>query len=309
MIKYLRNNTFIYINMKNYYENEKGYLELIKDTMIYGTAKTGRNGVVYSIFGIMIAFDNISTSFPLLTTKKMFLKGVIEELLWFLRGSTNANELKEKGVKIWDGNSSREYLDSVGLNEYEEGELGPIYGYQWRCFNGNYPNKENGVDQLKFVLKELLSNSRRAVLSAWNPCQIDKMALPPCHLLYNFYVNDNELSCMLYMRSNDLFLGQPFNIASVSLLTLIIAKVLHMKASKICISVCDAHIYNEHIDSVKEQMNREPYDLPNIEININPPPYNSSIEEKIEWIEKLKYENFVLNNYKSYETIKAKMIS
>lgn len=295
--------------MKNYYENENGYLELIKENMLYGTAKSGRNGIVYSRFGIMIAFDNIDILFPLLTTKKMFWKGIVEELLWFLRGSTNANELKEKGVRIWDGNSSREYLDSIGLNHYEEGELGPVYGFQWRSFNGDYPNKEGGKDQLKFILNELMTNSRRAVLSAWNPCQIDKMALPPCHLLYNFYIDDNGLSCMLYMRSNDLFLGQPFNIASVSLLTLIIAKVLHMKAYKICISVCDAHIYSEHIDNVKEQINREPYELPNVQINIEAPPYNSPIDEKIEWIEKLKYENFILNNYKSYDTIKAKMIS
>jgi thymidylate synthase len=295
--------------MKNYYENEIGYLELIKDTMLYGTAKTGRNGIVYSRFGIMIAFDNISTSFPLLTTKKMFWKGVVEELLWFLRGSTNSNELKEKGVRIWDGNSSREYLDSVGLTNYEVGELGPVYGFQWRNFNGDYPNNKNGVDQLKFVLNELQSNSRRAVLSAWNPCQIDKMALPPCHLLYNFYIDDNGLSCMLYMRSNDLFLGQPFNIASVSLLTLIIAKVLHIKAYKIAISVCDAHIYKEHLESVREQIRRIPNDLPNVEINIEPPPYNSSLDEKIEWIEKLKYENFIVKNYNSYDAIKAKMIS
>lgn len=294
--------------MKNYYEQETGYIELLKETLLYGNKKEGRNGYVYSRFGVMISFENISNSFPLLTSKKMFWKGIVEELLWFLRGSTNTNELKEKGVNIWNGNSSRSYLDSVGLFDYKQGELGPSYGFQWRSFNGNYPEKD-GFDQLKYVLQELMTNSRRAVLSAWNPCQLSQMALPPCHLLYNFYKDDNGLSCMLHIRSNDLFLGQPFNIASVSLLTLIIAKVLHMNANKICLSVCDAHIYEEHIDATKEQIERAPICLPEVIINSEPPSYDTSIDEKIKWIENLKYNDFLLRNYNCYSSIKAPMIS
>jgi len=293
--------------MKNSYENEVGYLELLKDTLNTGTEIVGRNGKVLSRFGVMITFDNISEAFPLLTTKKMFSKGIIEELLWFLRGSTDANELKEKGVGIWNGNSSREYLDSMGLTHYKEGEIGPGYGHQWRCFNGTYPQKENGFDQLKYVIKEIMSNSRRAVLSAWNPCQLSEMALPPCHLLYNFYRDTNGLSCMLYMRSNDVFLGQPFNIASVALFTTIIAKVLHLKPYKICISVCDLHIYEEHISAIKTQIERTPNKLPKLEINSKPPDYNSSLDEKINWIEKIRYEDIIISDYECYGALKAPM--
>jgi thymidylate synthase len=294
--------------MKNYYENEKGYIDLLKENLLYGDEREGRNGKIYSRFGLMIAFDNIYYKFPLLTTKRMYWKGIVHELLWFLRGSTNANELKKEGVNIWNGNSSREYLDSVGLTEFEEGSIGLGYGHQWRSFNGNYLKKD-GVDQLKYLITELMTNSRRAILSAWNPCQLDKMALPPCHLLYNFYKDKNGLSCLLYIRSNDLFLGQPFNIASVALFTLIIAKVLHMTPYKICLSICDAHIYEEHINAVNEQINREPYDLPYVVINSIPPPYESDIDEKIKWIENLKYEDFVLNDYNFYPSIKAEMKS
>jgi thymidylate synthase len=295
--------------MKNSYENEEGYIELLKDTLIYGEEINGRNGKVISRFGVLITFNNISESFPLLTTKKMFTKGIIHELLWFIKGSTNANELKEKGVNIWNYNSSREYLDSVGLYDFKEGEIGAGYGHQWRSFNATYPkdNINKGVDQLEYVIKELMNNSRRAILSAWNPCQLEQMALPPCHLLYNFYKDKNGLSCMLYMRSNDVFLGQPFNIASVALLTSIIAKVLHLKVNKICISICDVHIYEEHIESVKMQIERKPYKFPKMIINSTPPKLSSSVDEKIKWIESLKYEDFEIVDYFSHNAIKAPM--
>ena len=296
--------------MKNSYEGEDGYIDLLKDTLEYGEETKGRNGNVLSRFGIMITFENIQESFPLLTTKKMFTKGIIHELLWFIRGSTNANELKEKGVNIWEKNTTREFLDSVGLYDYPEGEIGAGYGHQWRSFNGDYPKTENsdkGFDQLKYVIQELQNNSRRAILSAWNPCQLDKMALPPCHILYNFYKDKNGLSCMLNMRSNDVFLGQPFNIASAALFTMIIAKVLHLPAYKICISICDLHIYEEHIDAVKTQIERPPYKLPKMTIESNPPELTSSIEEKIKWIESLKYDDFKLNDYFSHNAIKAPM--
>ena len=313
-----------------FYKNEEGYIVLLKDAL-KGETKNTRNGEVLSQFGHMIEFDNISKSFPLITTKKVFFRGIVEELLWFLRGSTNANELKDKKVNIWNGNSSRGYLDSIGLSNYTEGELGPVYGWQWRKFGKQYiASKEQkvacdidnnfnfiekpdyinrGYDQLKFVLTELLkdNNSRRAVLSAWNPCDLNKMALPPCHILYIFNKTNEGLCCHLTLRSSDLFLGLPFNIASCALLTIIIAHVLHINVSKICLSICDAHIYIEHIEQVKKQIELEIYNPPKVVINKSPPRIDSSIEEKIEWIEQLSYEDFELINYKSHDRLNALM--
>ena len=285
-----------------FYSGEKGYLELLGYVKKNGEYKQTRNGYTFSSFGSMIKF-NINEKFPLLTTKKMFFRGIVEELLWFLRGSVNSKELESKGVNIWKSNSTREYLDSIGLNHYEEGYLGPIYGYQWRNFNGQ------NFDQLSYVLKELLKpdNSRRAIISGWNPVQLKEQALPPCHILYNFYQNSNGLSCMMTMRSSDLFLGLPFNVASTALLTTIIAKVLHMNTNEICISLTDCHIYEEHIDNVNIQISREIYDFPTININKPAPDIKSSIEEKIKWIEELKYEDFILNNYNCQSSLNAIM--
>ena len=284
--------------------NERGYLNLLNFILNNGTKKETRNGFTYSHFGSLLRFNiNDGQSFPLLTTKKVFIRGIVEELLWFLRGSTNSKELEEKGINIWKGNSSREYLDSIGLFNYPEGELGPIYGFQWRKFNGK-------IDQIRYVLEELeLKNSRRALLSAWNPVQLKQQALPPCHILYNFYKNDDEnLSCMMYMRSADLFLGVPFNIASTAILCMIIAKVMGMKSKDICISICDNHIYEEHLEQVKQQLNNEIYESPQMIIkkDFDLSKY-ISIDEKIKWIEELKFEDFELSNYKSHPTIKAIM--
>ena len=284
--------------------NERGYLNLLNFILNNGTKKETRNGFTYSHFGSLLRFNvNDGQSFPLLTTKKVFIRGIIEELLWFLRGSTNSKELEEKGINIWKGNSSREYLDSIGLFSYPEGELGPIYGFQWRKFNGK-------IDQIRYVLEELeLKNSRRALLSAWNPVQLKQQALPPCHILYNFYKNDDEnLSCMMYMRSADLFLGVPFNIASTAILCMIIAKVMGMRSKDICISICDNHIYEEHLEQVKQQLNNEIYESPQMIIkkDFDKSKY-ISIDEKIKWIEELKFEDFELSNYKSHSTIKAIM--
>jgi thymidylate synthase len=301
-----------------FYKNEEGYINLLKDTL-NGEFKNTRNGNVFSRFGCMIKFDNISTSFPLITSKKVFFRGIVEELLWFLKGSTNANELKEKNVNIWNGNSKREYLDSVGLQDYEEGELGPVYGWQWRMFGKKYiPNKLNdstedfpelgGADQVKYVITELLmENSRRAVLSAWNPVDLNIMALPPCHILYIFNKTKDGLCCHLTMRSSDLFLGLPFNIASCALLTQIIAHLLHMKSSEICLSLCDAHIYEEHIDQVKKQIDLEIYDSPRVIIEKAAPDIESSVDDKIKWIESLTYNDFTLVNYKSHDKLPAIM--
>lgn len=282
--------------------DEKGYLELLKTTMKYGIQKNTRNGNTISFFSFLLKFHMDNNKYPLLTTKKVFFKGIVEELLWFLRGSTNSKELEEKGVNIWKGNSSREFLDSVGLFNYEEGYLGPVYGFQWRSFNGS-------VDQLKYLLEELSLNSRRCVISAWNPCQLKEQALPPCHILYNFYISDNnQLNCMMYMRSSDLFLGLPFNIGSTGLFATIIAKVMGMTVNEIAISICDCHIYEEHLEQVKEQLNRESdiYESPKIFIN-KQIDINISIDEKIKWIEELKFEDFNLENYKYHPTIKAIM--
>jgi thymidylate synthase len=301
-----------------FYKNEEGYINLLKDTL-NGEFKNTRNGNVFSRFGCMIKFDNISTSFPLITSKKVFFRGIVEELLWFLKGSTNANELKEKNVNIWNGNSKREYLDSVGLQDYEEGELGPVYGWQWRMFGKKYiPNKLNdrtedfpelgGADQVKYVITELLmENSRRAVLSAWNPVDLNIMALPPCHILYIFNKTKDGLCCHLTMRSSDLFLGLPFNIASCALLTQIIAHLLHMKSSEICLSLCDAHIYEEHIDQVKKQIDLEIYDSPRVIIEKAAPDIESSVDDKIKWIESLTYNDFTLIDYKSHDKLPAIM--
>ena len=305
-----------------FYKNEEGYINLLKDTL-NGEFKNTRNGNVFSRFGCMIKFDNISTSFPLITSKKVFFRGIVEELLWFLKGSTNANELKEKNVNIWNGNSTREYLDSVGLQDYEEGELGPVYGWQWRMFGKKYtPNKLNdrpeefpeaspefgGADQIKYVITELLmENSRRAVLSAWNPVDLNIMALPPCHILYIFNKTKDGLCCHLTMRSSDLFLGLPFNIASCALLTQIIAHLLHMKSSEICLSLCDAHIYEEHIEQVKKQIDLEIYESPRVIIEKAAPDIESSIDDKIKWIESLTYSDFTLIDYKSHDKLPAIM--
>lgn len=284
--------------------NEKEYLNLLSFILKYGIKKETRNGFTYSYFGSLLRFNiNNGLTFPLLTTKKVFFRGIVEELLWFLRGSVNSKELEEKGINIWKGNSTREYLDSIGLYNYPEGYLGPIYGYQWRSFNGK-------VDQLKYVLEELeLKNSRRALISAWNPVQLKEQALPPCHLIYNFYKSDdNNLSCMMYMRSADLFLGVPFNIASTTLLTMIIAKVMNMKVKEVCISICDIHIYDEHIEQVNTQLSNEIYQPPQVIIKkeIDNSKY-LSIDEKIKWIEELKFEDFELINYNSHASLKAIM--
>jgi dihydrofolate reductase/thymidylate synthase len=293
------------------YENEEGYLEILKDVLKNGQEINTRNGITISNFGYLLKFNNIN-NFPLLTTKRVYFKGVLEELLWFLKGSSNTDYLQQKNIHIWDGNSSREYLDANGFENYKEGELGPVYGWQWRSYGKKY-NKfgdETGVDQIKYVLEELLksNNSRRAVLNAWNPSQLNEMALPPCHMMYNFYKNNDGLSCLMTMRSSDLFLGLPFNIASTALLTSIIAKVLHLNVNNIALSLCDAHIYKEHINAVNDQLSNDIIDNNCfLKINKEAPDINTSVLEKINWINNLESNDFEIINYKSHNTIKAIM--
>ena len=293
------------------FRSEQGYLQLLRDVLQNGERTKTRNGYTISSFGKMISFNDIDNSFPLLTSKKMFIRGIIEELLWFLRGSTDANELKEKNVKIWNGNSSREYLDSVGLSHYKEGELGPVYGWQWRSFGKPYKknNEVEGFDQLRYAIEELLKpeNSRRSVISGWNPLQLHEMALPPCHILYVFYKNSKGLHCSVSMRSTDLFLGLPFNIASAAILTHIIAKILHIKPCAISINMTDSHIYEEHIESVNKQIENDIFSPPQLMINKEAPSIGTTIEEKIRWINDLCFEDFVLQNYNHNDVLTAVM--
>lgn len=283
---------------------EYAYLNSLREVLDKGELRKTRNSETLSLFGLKFDF-NINERFPLLTTKKMYWKGIVEELLWFINGKTNSKELENKGVNIWKGNSSREYLDSIGLEDYEEGECGPIYGFQWRHFNAEYKgcNKDytgKGIDQLQNCI-DLIKNdptSRRIFMSGWNPIQLKEMCLPPCHVSYQFYVSDNKLSCILYQRSGDMFLGVPFNIASVSLLVYIIANLTDKIPDKISLIIGDAHIYKEHIEQVKIQLKRIPYKFPTLKINNK----HNRIEDYI-------MDDFELINYKYEEPLKALMIT
>ena len=291
-------------NNKAHDENQ--YLNLIDDILIYGTDETGRNGVARTVFGSAMHFSLKNEILPLLTTKKVAYKTCLKELLWFIKGSTDNKELKSQNVKIWNDNASREFLDSRGLYENEEDDLGPVYGHQWRHFNAEYSNckadySNKGVDQLKYIIDNLKDpvnrNSRRLVMSAWNPVQLDEMALPPCHILVQFNVVDNDkLSCSLYQRSGDVGLGVPFNIASYSILTHLIAKHCDLKATDFNYFLGNAHIYDDHIESLRKQMEREPYEFPRI-----------NIKNIYDDIEKYSVDDFEMNDYNHYDVIKMKM--
>lgn len=279
---------------------EQNYLNLLFKILKEGSYKEDRTGIgTYSLFGETLRFNLENNTFPLLTTKKMFLKGIVEELLFFVRGETNTKLLEEKGVNIWKGNTSREYLDKYGLHDLPEGNMGKGYGWQWRNFNGTESVK--GVDQLINVIESIKKdpNSRRHIISAWNPCQLKEMSLPPCHTLYQFYVDGEYLSCQWYQRSVDFFLGLGFNIASYALLTKLIAHVTNLKPKELIFSGGDCHIYKNHVNQVVEQLRRKPYDFPTIKIAPEP--------KNLEDIEKLGLYNFYLENYNSHPAIKAEM--
>lgn len=255
---------------------EVQYINLVKEIIKNGTDETGRNGEVKSIFGHSMRFSLKDGELPLLTTKQLAWKTCFRELMWFIRGKTDNAELVKEKVNIWNGNATREFLDSRGLTEKREGDLGPIYGHQWRHFNAPYINCETdysnkGIDQLQQLINQLKEpekrNSRRLILSAWNPCQLDEMSLPPCHLLAQFNVKNNKyLSCCLYQRSGDVGLGVPFNIASYSFLTHIIAKHCDLIADEFIYFLGNCHIYREHLDVLERQIKREPLPFPKIEI-------------------------------------------
>ena len=259
----------------------KQYLDLLQHVLDKGTEKNDRTGTgTKSVFGYQMRFD-LEDGFPLMTTKKLHLKSIIYELLWFLKGDTNIRYLNENQVNIWN-----EWADS-------EGNLGHIYGFQWR----SWPSYQGGsIDQISMVLKSIKENpdSRRHIVSAWNVSDLPNMALPPCHVLFQFYVADGRISCQLYQRSADIFLGVPFNIASYALLLMMIAQVTGLKPGEFIHTLGDAHIYNNHIDQVKTQLGREPRTLP--VMNLNP---------EVKNIEDFTFADFTLDNYNPHPHIKA----
>lgn len=251
---------------------ETQYLDLIRKVLKDGNVKDDRTGVgTISLFGAQMRFSLRDGVIPLLTTKRVFWRGVCEELIWFLRGETYAKLLSDKGVKIWDDNGSRSFLDKRGLTGNVEGDLGPVYGFQWRHFGAEYEGhladyNGKGVDQIKQIVHTLRHNpdDRRILLSAWNPAAIDKMALPPCHIMAQFYVANGELSCMMYQRSCDMGLGVPFNIASYSLLTILLAKAANLRPGDFIHTLGDAHVYKNHVDALRVQLERKPRPFPRI---------------------------------------------
>uniref|UniRef100_UPI004056B3E6 thymidylate synthase n=1 Tax=Alistipes sp. TaxID=1872444 RepID=UPI004056B3E6 len=294
----------------------KQYLDLLNRIRTEGITKGDRTGTgTMSVFGHQMRFD-LSQGFPLLTTKRVFLKGVIHELLWFLKGDTNIRYLVENGVHIWDNDAYRYYtelcasgghepltreafLDSAGevspIPGYRYGDLNHVYGYQWR----SWPTPHGGaIDQIQQVVETIRKNpnSRRMIVSAWNVAEVDQMALPPCHVLFQFYVAEGRLSCQLYQRSADTFLGVPFNIASYALLTMMISQVCGLKAGEFIHTLGDAHLYLNHLDQADLQCSREPRALPTMQLN----PERRSLFD-------FEYEDFQLKGYDPHPSIKAEM--
>ena len=296
--------------MNNTNSEEKQYFDLINNIIDNGDFIKSRNGNILSIFGNMMRFSLQDNKIPILTSKKVAHKTCLKELLWFISGNTSNQVLQQQKVFIWNENSTREFLDSRGLFDNKEGDLGPVYGFQWRNFNGTYhgPNtlqndntQKDGIDQLQNIINILKDpeqrHSRRIILSAWNPVQIDNMALPPCHVLAQFHVSsNNELSCSLYQRSGDVGLGVPFNIASYSFLTHLLAHHCDLKPKDFVYFLGNAHIYEEHIEALKNQLNNPLFDFPQVFIN-----------NKYDTIDEYKFTDFQVNNYKCADKIKMVM--
>jgi thymidylate synthase len=261
----------------------KQYLDLMRHVMENGTQKHDRTGTgTISVFGYQMRF-NLQDGFPMVTTKKLHLKSIIHELIWFLTGDTNIKYLKDNGVRIWD-----EWAD-------ENGNLGPVYGYQWR----SWPTPNGGhIDQISQIINQIKNNpdSRRIIVSAWNVADVNQMALPPCHSLFQFYVADGKLSCQLYQRSADIFLGVPFNIASYALLTMMVAQVCGLQYGDFIHTFGDAHLYNNHLEQTKLQLSREPRPLPTMKINPD-----------VKDIFSFKFEDFELQNYDPWPHIKGEV--
>ena len=300
--------------LQNKKHEEYQYLNLVRAIMKDGVEENTRNGNTKSIIGASMKFSLNNNEIPILTTKKMAWKSCLKELLWFISGDTNNETLVNQNVNIWNGNATREFLDSRGLQHYRQGDLGPIYGYQWRNYNVEYvplhvmPNvdrrdmkKGKGIDQLNNIINALIDKnerySRRLIMTAWNPEQIDNMALPPCHVMSQFSVLNNKLYCTMYQRSGDVGLGIPFNIASYSFLTILLAKHCGLEPGEFIHFIGNAHIYKEHEDILKTQLLNKPHTFPTCEIN----EVKNNIDDYI-------FSDFKINNYKYHNAMKMDMI-
>jgi len=273
-----------------------------------GVKEVGRNGTTYTKIGATMRFSLRDNKMPLMTTKKLAWRVCLKELLWFIKGDTSNESLQNQNVKIWNGNASREFLDSRGLNHLAENDLGPVYGHQWRFWNAKYHNTNTnyegrGIDQLQGIVDEINKTkltgetSRRMIMSAWNVEQIDEMALPPCHVLSQFHITEgNKLSCSLYQRSADMGLGVPFNIASYSFLTHLLAKHCDLEAKEFVHFIGNAHIYDDHIEALQEQVKKIPLDPPSI-----------NIKQKKDNIDDYEFSDFEIIDYNCLESIKMKM--
>jgi len=290
---------------------EYQYLSLIKKIIKNGVKERGRNGTTYTQIGAMMKFSLEDNKIPIMTTKKLAWRVCLKELLWFMNGDTDNELLQQQNVKIWNDNATREFLDSRGLYHLRENDLGPVYGHQWRFWNAPYCRqfgcfqdyKGKGIDQLQNIIDEINNSketgeiSRRIIMTAWNPEQIDEMALPPCHVLSQFHITEgNKLSCSLYQRSADMGLGVPFNIASYAFLTHILAKHCDLEAKEFVHFIGNAHIYDDHIVSLQDQITKQPYEPPTI-----------LISEKKESIDDYKFEDIKIQDYKYHRPIKMKM--
>lgn len=302
---------------KNKPHPEIQYLNLIKNIIDNGVEEKGRNGITKTIIGSQLRFPLHNNQIPLLTTKKMAWKSCLKELLWFISGDTDNKTLKQQDVSIWNDNGSRKFLDSRYLNHYREDDLGPVYGYQWRFYNSHYiplhmfptvkvntvqHRYKNGIDQLENIIQQLkdpeLRYSRRMIMTAWNPEQLDQMALPPCHVLSQFHVLGNKLYCSMYQRSGDVGLGIPFNIASYSFLTILLAHHCGLEPGEFIHFIGNAHIYKEHEEMLKKQIIRKPKQFP-----------KCFIENKFDNIDDYCFSDFKIENYEYASTIKMKMIA
>jgi thymidylate synthase len=296
-------------NIQKYLHEEHQYLNLLENILNNGFWEQGRNGKTKGIFGQSMRFSLKDGKIPILTTKKTAWQTCLKELLWFIRGETDNKILKNQGVHIWDANGSREFLDSRCLTDYDIDELGPVYGRQWRFYNadcdinGKRIEDSNGIDQLQHIINALKDptqrTSRRLVMSAWNPCQLKDMALPPCHVLCQFNVHDgNKLSCMMVQRSIDCILGCPFNIASYSFLTHLLAKHCGLEACEFVYFMGNCHLYENSIDAAKLQITREPFEFPTV-----------FIKEIRDNINDYQVDDFEIHNYESHKAIKVKMVT
>lgn len=290
------------------YHEEYQYLNLLKDILEEGHSEKGRNGVVKTVIGSAMHFSLENGQIPILTTKKTAWKTCLRELLWFVRGDTSNKRLNEKGVHVWDANTTREFLDSRGLERYEEGDIGTLYGFQWRFWNAPYEGPDvdyqgKGIDQLEKVIKMLKDpeqrSSRRMIISAWNVEQLDTGCLPPCHVLFQFNVIDGKkLSCSLYQRSVDEACGKSFNIASYSFLVHLLAKHCDLEPYEFLHYGSNCHIYSEHVEAMQEQIKRSPYPFPTVEI-VNK---RANINDYV-------LEDFKIHNYEHHAAIKLQMVA